>query len=88
MDEDDLVEIELETIQELKEKVKTIMKENVDNKNIRQFKKNDHIYRKVREEENKIIEKNINSQELNVKSIIENIKEEHSRMVELKHQLL
>lgn len=64
------------------------MKENVDNKNIRQFKKNDHIYRKIREEENKVIEKNINSQELNVKSIIENIQEEHSRVIELKHQLL
>jgi len=35
LDEDDLVEIDLETIQELKEKVKIIMKENVDNKNIR-----------------------------------------------------
>jgi len=41
--------------------VKVIMKENVDNKNIRQFKKSDHIYRRMREEENKLIEKNINS---------------------------
>lgn len=85
LDEDDLIEIDLETIQELKEKVKVIMKENVDNKNIRQFKKSDHIYRRMREEENKLIEKNINSQELNVKSIIENIKEEHCRVIQLKH---
>lgn len=51
LDEDDLVEIDLETIQELKEKVKVIMKENVDNKNIRAFKKSDYLVRKRRQEE-------------------------------------
>lgn len=51
LDEEDLMEIDLETIQELKEKVKVIMKENVDNKNIRAFKKSDYLVRKRREEE-------------------------------------
>jgi hypothetical protein len=53
--EEDLEEIDLDTIQELKEKVRIIMKENVDNKNIKAFKKSDYFIRKMREEEFKII---------------------------------
>ena len=55
MTEEDLEEIDLDTIQELKEKVRIIMKENVDNKNIKAFKKSDYFIRKMREEEFKII---------------------------------
>ena len=38
------------------------MKENVDNKNIRAFKKSDYLIRKIREEEFKVIKEKMEKQ--------------------------